>query len=359
MAEFNEELQKFLAAQGKTLADLTATLGINPKPKQTPEDTSPTTPTVPESIVRHVVSSSSVNRRRLRIFSGRLPVPNGELDFDTWRRPAQQLVDDADLSETEKLSRIVEALLPPASKVVWALGSGASAKECIDGLEKAYGTTADAEELYLHVCQCFQQEGESASQFLVRLQDLITKAEDRGAIDASRACTIRTNQFIKGCLYNDPLLVALDLRSKTEPPSFVQLLHEVRTEEQKQMEKEERRKAATRSSKKPAVHVRTQAVEPDKGPDSNPMAEQLTQLQNVVASLQQQLQSTKQSEDQKISPGRPLRSRRFPLVCFNCGEFGHRIDKCTQPTNPTLVQKRMAERYTNTSNTQGNGQGQM
>ena len=352
--DFQEALKDFLQEHGKTMADLSL---ASPSPPQ-PEPPVVTPEGVQETIVKHVVSSSTVQRRKLRLFSGRTPVPNGEIDFDAWIRPAQQVVDDTELAEPEKLSRILEALLPPASKIVWALGSGATAKDCIDGLEKAYGTTADAEELYLQVCQCFQKDGEAASEFLLRLQDRITKAEDRGAIEESRAGSIRMSQFLRGCLYNDALLVALDLRGRNPPPSFVQLLHEVRTEEHKQMEKEERRKATTKPAKKPA-NVRTQSVEcDDKGPDRDPMAEQVKELRDVVASLQQQLQLTKQVEGQRAPSDRPNRPRRFPLLCFNCGEFGHRLDRCNQPTNPTLVQKRMAERYTNNS-TQGNGQGQM
>ncbi|XP_071494323.1 paraneoplastic antigen Ma1 homolog [Diadema antillarum] len=355
MAEFNDELEKFLASQGKTLEDLTKSLGIKPTTKEPPKDSSPAPTTVPESIVRHVVSSSSVNRRRLRIFSGKLPVPNGELDFDTWRRPAQQLVDDTDLSEPEKLSRIVEALLPPASKVVWALGAGATARECVEGLEKAYGTTADAEELYLQVCSCFQYDGETASEFLVRLQDRITKAEDRGAIDKSRTSKFRTSQFLRGCLYNDALLVALDLRGRDLPLSFVQLLHEVRTEEQKQMEKEERRKAAAKPAKR-AAHVQAQSVErEDKDSDSNPIAIKMKQLEDLVVTLQQQLQVKDKQDPQssRAPPTRPPRRRRFPLICYNCGELGHRIDQCTNETNPTRVQKKMAERFAGQGNDGG------
>ena len=299
-SDFQDALAKLLNEHGKTLADLSPTTHSNPKPNSeaVPSD-------VQETIVRHVVSSSSIQRRRLRLFSGRTPVPSGELDYEGWRRPAQQLIEDHDLSESERYNRLTESLLPPASDIVWALGKGVTAAQCLEGLEKAYGTTADAEELYLQVCQCFQHDGETASEFLVRLQDRITKAEDRGAVEKLRADSIRTSQFLRGCLYNDALLVALDLRGRKPTPSFVQLLHEVRTEEQKQLEKEERRKAAARPAKKPA-HVRAQAVEPeDKDPDSNPMAEQMKQLQDVVANLQQKLQLAQQPEGQRTPPGRP------------------------------------------------------
>ena len=44
----------------------------------------------------------------------------------------------------------IELLLPPASNIRWTLGKNVTAEECLEGLEKTYGITADKDELYLH-----------------------------------------------------------------------------------------------------------------------------------------------------------------------------------------------------------------
>ena len=108
---FQKALDDFLKEHGKSLDDLQSS-----KPKlATPKESAPV----------RVITTSSSHRRRLRLFSGKTPIPSGELDYENWKRPARQLVDDCSLSgwEVERLSRIVESLLSPASNIVWALGT--------------------------------------------------------------------------------------------------------------------------------------------------------------------------------------------------------------------------------------------
>ena len=132
--------------------------------------------------------------------------------------PCKTAVEDKDLLESEKYNRIVESLLPPASDIVWALGKDATATQVLDGLEKAYGSTIDGDELYLKFSECYQGEHEAASDYLLRLQGILSKAVEAGGIASDRSANIRVQQFIRGCLYNDPLLVALDLKRK---PTFL------------------------------------------------------------------------------------------------------------------------------------------
>ena len=48
------------------------------------------------------------------MFSGRVPVPPGELPFEIWHQHADQMVEEAPLSDEEKRSRLAECLMPPA-----------------------------------------------------------------------------------------------------------------------------------------------------------------------------------------------------------------------------------------------------
>ena len=357
--EFKDALEEFLKVHGKTMEDLPSTPS---KPNSSGE---PVPKAVEEAVVQHVVSASSTHRRRLRLFSGKAPVPAGEFDYESWKRPARQVVEDPGISSSEKLSRVIESLLPPASNIVWALGKGATAEECLEGLEKAYGVTADGDELYLRFSECFQRPAEAASEYLVRLQELLTRVQDTGGVSPDRVDNVRIQQFTRGCLYNEPLMMKLDLKRRPTPPSFVSLLQEVRLEEQREREKEQRRVGEQK------VATRRVAVVAEASPAPT---DDVKQLREVVALLQQQLaavQTADRHHGTSASPGQQKSGwsrphppnhqakkprARYPLICFNCGQQGHRLTDCINETNASLVQQQMASRCKPTS-TSGNEDG--
>lgn len=194
---------------------------------------------VKETIVRHVVSAPTTQRRRLRLFSGKVPVPNGEVDFGVDRH--SQWGEAKDGKEAEKLRRLFEALLPPASDIEWSLGKSATTQEAYEGLVKACGITADGMELYFRFTECFQKGGEAASDYLLRLHDLLSKAMDGGGVLADQVDKVQAHQYVRGCLYDESLLQALDLKRRPSPPDFVTVLHEIRQLEQAERQKDERR----------------------------------------------------------------------------------------------------------------------
>ncbi|XP_030840109.1 paraneoplastic antigen Ma3-like [Strongylocentrotus purpuratus] len=350
-SEFKAELEKFLADQGKTLLDLTESLSDSSSTNASPP-IEPKHDTVPETVVKHIVSAPSSHRRRLRLFSGRRPVPNGEADFDNWRRQTQLIVDADDLSESEKISRLTEALLPPASNVVWALGKGVSAKDSLEGLEKAFGTTSDGEELYLLFTECYQASEEFPSDYLLRLQDLLIRAQENDGINAGRMDKARVHQFSRGCLYNDALLHTLALGKRLPPPDFVSLLHEVRQEEQKEKEKEVKRKSGQKGK---GCHEQVVPQETDRVAE---LHEMMVALQHQISSLMPSGSAAAQARPEATnqrSNGRQRGPRKpaYRLICYNCGKDGHRMDECNGETNAVLVQQKIAARNQPAGNAEG------
>lgn len=61
-------------------------------------------PQVQKVIVEHFIRSdatpSSFSQSRVRTFSGRLPKPNGEVDYNAWRTQVDLLLNDEDLGES-------------------------------------------------------------------------------------------------------------------------------------------------------------------------------------------------------------------------------------------------------------------
>lgn len=75
-----------------------------------------------EHVIRSESTTSSSPQIRMRTFSGRMPRPNGEVDYDTWRTQVDLLLNDSSLSDAHKVRKILESLLSPAADVVKPLG---------------------------------------------------------------------------------------------------------------------------------------------------------------------------------------------------------------------------------------------
>lgn len=72
-------------------------------------------------VVEHVVRNSHLSAPsslRLRSFSGKVPKPSNEADFDAWRSQIELLLADLSLSALHVTWRIVESLLSPAADLI-------------------------------------------------------------------------------------------------------------------------------------------------------------------------------------------------------------------------------------------------
>ena len=88
MASFEDEMKALCVKHGK---DPDKTL------KKDDEATIEIPPEVKKVVVEHLISdkgsSSSVHRRKLRLFSGSKPTPHGGINFASWRVSASQILD--------------------------------------------------------------------------------------------------------------------------------------------------------------------------------------------------------------------------------------------------------------------------
>ena len=78
----------------------------------------------------------------------------------------------------------------------------------------------------------YQEDGEKLSAFLYRLDKLLHRALLKSVIESAGMNRVRIEQLVKGALTTD--MVALDVRMShtlQNPPSFSQLMKEVREEE--------------------------------------------------------------------------------------------------------------------------------
>lgn len=176
--------------------------------------------------------------RRLRTYSGTTPTPAGEENLDTWMEQAYLMVEECDCGPREKRKRIVESLKGPALEIAQAVRSNdpsATPEEYIQALERAFGTSETPEDLYFSFRTLRQCPGERLSDFLRRMERLLTKVVQKGGLAPTQRDSARVEQLIRGATESEIMLLQLRLRErKNSPPSFLTLLNEIREEEDQQ-----------------------------------------------------------------------------------------------------------------------------
>lgn len=335
------------------------------------------TPEVQRVVVEHIVKSSEIASHihspcRLKQFSGRLPQPTFEVDYETWRSSVEFCLNDPSIHDSQMVRKIVESLSPPAANIVKSLGPQASPHEYLNLLDSAYATVEDGDELFARFLNNNQNAGEKASDYLQRLHTALSYVVNKGGIASRDFDKQLLKQFCRGC-WNSALLTSLQLEQlRSRPPSFAELLLLLRTEEDKQANKASRMKQHL-GLVKPKAMLNMQAAhmsytEGNGIPQETEVAflamtkdiqRQIAELQVQVAKLSayspekpekkkttgntKQKQKTKNTQLEGQLQQITATVKPKPWYCFKCGEDGHIASTCDNMPNPTLVQIKKAE----------------
>ncbi|XP_025763376.1 uncharacterized protein LOC112847002 [Oreochromis niloticus] len=390
---FTEKLDRFLRDEGKTLEDVKRLC-----------DPSTSWNSNPESIIRAVgdVLQSKPHEsnlyRRFRIFSGVHPTPPGEDNLDSWLEQVKFMTDEYECSDKEKRRRIIESLKGPALEIIQAVRMSnpmANHMDYLQALESTFGTSESGEELYLTFRAMHQRQGECLSNFLLRLERSLNKVVQKGGLQVDEVNKARLEQLIKGATESDFMLLQLGLRDKrSDPPTFLSLLKEIREEEE--------REAARQKLKKPAQRQHVHAVQVTSETDSkdcqqhdfqseiqvlkeklkelnkqshstessykkmsrekkkekSDTSNEVQQLRKEVKELKTQLSimsvkpqhyakerghysKFKADFSPKSSTFKSKSSKESDNFCYRCGENGHFANKCTALENAQKVIKKL------------------
>ncbi|KAK2861010.1 hypothetical protein Q7C36_005176 [Tachysurus vachellii] len=365
------------------------------------KDVNPTE--VQRMVVEHIVKSDCVSPSnasfRLRVFSGKVPRPAGEVDYDTWRNSVELILQDPSLSELHRSRRILDSLLPPASEIVKQLGAKALPVAYLEILDSAFDTIEDGDDLFARFLNMLQNASEKPSLYLQRLYTNLLKVIKRGGISADEADRQLLKQFCRGC-WDDTLIANLQLEHKrNRPPPFPELLLQLRSEENKHFAKESRMRLHLGAQRQKASSHIVTANPLERSENEKSEGTEVAELKRQVAKLQSQLakqrskqtgQSVLQSStvlelkqqvtelqsqmsklkvqknpEPKNNPSKMkhttmrsarenphiadhrLHHRPRPGYCFQCGEDGHVVSICENDPNPFLVadkRKQLKER---------------
>lgn len=322
-------------------------------------------PEVQRLVVEHVIKNDASTTRNqskwLRSFSGKVPKPAGETDYETWCLHVELMTHDRVPEEVQR-RKILESLLPPASDVIKQLGSSASPQAYVKLLDSAYGVVEDGEEIFAKFLNTNQNPGEKASEYLQRLQVLLNTAVKRKGIKPKDANRQLLKQFKRGC-WDHTLIMQLELKSM-KALDFSELLLEVRTEEDRRATKMDRMHRHFGSSKvKPTANTQAvSVVDSFTNPNDGVLQAYISEtekLRKQVAELQTQL-STKKPKRGKKPQQEPAETQQpasrveaqahqatpkppRPWFCFKCGENGHIAKGCENPANKPAVAKKYEE----------------
>ena len=380
-SDFNTKLRTLLQEEGKTYDDVQAMF----------TESQPTSSSA-ESLIRAVTdlldktskpAGEGGGYRRLRVFSGIVPTPAGEEQFDHWLEQAYLMVEESEGSDKDKRRRIMESLKGPALELLKAVrlsDPDASPENCLDALESAFGLAESGDDLYFSFRLMQQQSGEKLSDFLRRLERALAKVVQRGGLSAYNMDRARVDQLLKGAVNADLMLLQLRLRERqANPPKFLDLLREIRKEEEYEASKVKlSHSARTVHAKVQAEHKQSEiqnlraeikevksmfaAFSTQTPPDVEVTEKQQTRsematcldpevqaLKKQVKHLQQKVNS-KTNKRQNTAPtsvmavNSPTKSsENEERFCYRCGENGHLASKCNKPENQNKVIQRLLQ----------------
>ena len=322
-----------------------------------------------------VVIQSGGYVNKLRQFSGKTPVPNGECDFLTWYAAASRIQKNKEMPEHEKIQRIQNSLSKPALETAQQTLEVGSSAQVLSLLQKVYDNVEDPKDLLNKFNNTVQGSvdskecKETASEYLSRLYLLINTLIRRGAVDVDDVSSTLLKQFIYGC-NDENLLLKLRLEEKElNPPDYGTLLLAIRKEEAKRTRRQMTSRMARSNqvqvsetselealkreiiSLKEQLHTAGQKSQPDK---LETMRREISQLKQQQQRGSDNLHQQKPHTDTASTGKKASASQTKPRLrfCFKCGLNGHLIWSCSNEANSKLVAQRFEE-----AKKEGNAQG--
>lgn len=138
-----------------------------------PPGVAPEWVTALQKVIREVANSSNDRAayKRLRSFSGNLPVPTGEEGFNSCLSHIQETLLTWQIPDEEKWCRLLDVLREPAFEVVRTAklqNPAITTQQCLKTLQDVFRWPSRSGGPYYEMLSTFQQKGKMVSSYILR-----------------------------------------------------------------------------------------------------------------------------------------------------------------------------------------------
>uniref|UniRef100_A0A8C5PGB1 CCHC-type domain-containing protein n=1 Tax=Leptobrachium leishanense TaxID=445787 RepID=A0A8C5PGB1_9ANUR len=269
-----------------------------------------------------VTATHTHSYRKLKVFSGNQPVPVGEETFEAWKDNALQLLEEWSCTDIIKKQRLMESLRSPATEIIRlykGVNAQTTAQDYIQALQDAYEKSEDSDDLLVKFLATKQKEHENSSDYINRLQLLLGKLFQKGAVTASELNTRLSKQIQRGGLSNDPIMIMLRVKLDDQVLSYSTLINKAK-------------KLEDQMSSSPLRKGNTFKAAEKEDMDLEILKKKIAELELLSKPEAKRTDSSPRRQLHRGTMRRLLPEDSSPQgSCFKCGKLGHFKQEC--PTN--------------------------
>ena len=212
----SDTLSRFLTETGLTRSQLEKLVHDNVETVETPSEP-----------VRNLGIANPPRLPRLGIFSGKEPVKQGEVDWETFYDVAMEIASMANIDERSKRREIITRLVLPAKDFAKQVSSDATALTLLSFLDSIYGTVENNNLLLQEFMGMVQERSEKPSDFLKRLQLKVSRLVEIHEFSPETASQKLLDKLKMGC-HDEHILRVTNLHYQMVVPRFPKLIGIIR-----------------------------------------------------------------------------------------------------------------------------------
>ncbi|KAG3272679.1 zinc finger CCHC domain-containing protein 18 [Ictidomys tridecemlineatus] len=182
----------------------------------------------------------SMAERNMKLFSGRVVPAQGEETFENWLTQVNGVLPDWNMSEEQKLNRLMKTLRGPAREVMrllQAANPNLNVSDFLRAMKLVFGESQSNVTAHGNFFNTLQAEGEKASLYVIRLEVQLQNAIQAGILAEKDANQTRLRQLLAGAELNRDLrfrlkgLLRMYANEQEHLPNFLELIRMIREEE--------------------------------------------------------------------------------------------------------------------------------
>ncbi|KAM8753544.1 zinc finger CCHC domain-containing protein 12 [Rhynchonycteris naso] len=332
---------------------------------------------------------ANMAERNLKLFSGRVVPAQGEETFENWLIQVNGVLPDWNMSEEEKLKRLMKTLRGPAREVMHLLKAAnpnLSVAEFLHAMKLVFGESESNVAAHSKFFNTLQAQGEKASLYAIRLEVQLQNAVQAGIIAERDANQTRLHQLLLGAELNGDLryrlkhLLRLHANEQEPLPNFLELIRMIREEEDWddtfiKRKRARRSESMVERATSPVTFqgslrivigsadcnvieiddtlddsdedvILVEAQDPPLSFSNSPPSGSRARSQEPVLIIDSPNSSQAQSPSTSAGAGykhddpedmRRARKRKYTIHCLHCGKEGHSKETCENESNRAQV----------------------